>query len=50
MNAVDIVLLILIAAAFITAMAVCIRNRKKGGGCSGCCADCRGCAYRNDRH
>ncbi|MBP5378874.1 MAG: hypothetical protein J6X56_00545 [Ruminococcus sp.] len=43
MNAIDIILIAAIAAAFTSAVAVCIRNRKQGKGCGGCCANCSAC-------
>ncbi|WP_303834141.1 hypothetical protein [Ruminococcus flavefaciens] len=43
MNTIDIILIAVIAAAFIAAVAVCIRNKKHGKGCGGCCVDCSAC-------
>ena len=43
MNAVDVVLVILIAVALTGAVISCIRQRKKGR-CCGCC-DCGCCAH-----
>ncbi|WP_303798512.1 FeoB-associated Cys-rich membrane protein [Ruminococcus flavefaciens] len=40
MNAVDIFLIIIIAAAVIGALAFILRHRKDGG-----CGNCSGCAY-----
>ncbi|MBQ8983189.1 MAG: FeoB-associated Cys-rich membrane protein [Lachnospiraceae bacterium] len=43
MNTVDIILIILIAAAVITAIAFMIRNKKKGKGCCNACSKCSAC-------
>lgn len=42
MNIFDIVLIVLIVAVLVGAFAICLRNRKKGKGISGCC-DCSNC-------
>ena len=42
MNLIDIVLIAVIAAAFILAVVSCIRQKKKGS-CCGNCSDCNGC-------
>lgn len=42
MNPVDIILLLLIAAAFTAAVVFCIRTRGKGCSCSRC-GSCKGC-------
>ena len=44
MNAADILLLALLAAALIWAVVRCVKNAKRGGcgcGCDGCTAQCR---------
>lgn len=48
MNTIDIILITAIAAAFIAAVAVCIRNKKQGKGCGGCCGDCSAC-FKNSK-
>lgn len=45
MNAVDIILLILIAAAVAAAVIGCLRSRKRGG-CGGC-SSYGSCPYKN---
>ena len=42
MNMVDVILLILIAAALIGAVLHCIKERRSGR-CHGCCGDCSQC-------
>ncbi|MGN0334205.1 MAG: FeoB-associated Cys-rich membrane protein [Lachnospiraceae bacterium] len=44
MNVQSIILLILIAAAFIAAVIYLIKH--KGGPCSGCTGDCSQCRYK----
>ncbi len=46
MNGIDIVLLLLIAAALALAVRHIIRRRRQGKGCCGDCASCSGCACR----
>lgn len=48
MNIVDIILIVLIAAAFLAAVTVCIRSKKDGRGCGGNCSGCIGCRYKKD--
>lgn len=43
MNAVDIVLIILIAAALVWAVSFCIKSRRNGKGCGGCSGNCGAC-------
>ena len=40
MNAVDIILTVVIATAFIGAVVSCIRRKKSGKGCCGDCSQC----------
>ncbi|HRR77486.1 MAG TPA: FeoB-associated Cys-rich membrane protein [Ruminococcus sp.] len=47
MNTIDIILLILIAAALVWAVSFCIRSRRNGKGCGGCCGDCSGCSKKH---
>ena len=50
MNAVDILLIILIAAAFISAVVFCIINRKRGKNCCGNCDGCNGCCNAGNKN
>ena len=43
MNAVDIVLIILIAAALVWAVSFCIKSRRNGKGCGDCSGNCGAC-------
>ncbi len=49
MNVYDILLIIVITAALFGAVMQCVRSRKSGRGCSGCCDGCSGCAYGENR-
>ena len=47
----EIIAIVIVAFFIILAVALLIRNRKKGKkscGCSGCSGDCVGCAYKDD--
>lgn len=46
MNTADIILTVLIAAAFIAAVVRCIKNHRSGK-CCGECHSCTGCPHRN---
>ena len=43
MNAFDIILIIVIAAALAAAIHRVIKNRRQGKLCSGCCGECSSC-------
>ncbi|MBR1384948.1 MAG: FeoB-associated Cys-rich membrane protein [Ruminococcus sp.] len=45
MNTADIILIILIAAAFLGAVVLCIHRKKHGKGCCGGRTGCAGCSY-----
>lgn len=49
MNGADIILMIMVTAAFIRAVVKCIRSKKQGTGCCGSCGNCSECIYGRNK-